>query len=98
MRGIYWTAEKFQVVIIGNCYLTEAVTFVIGTVIVDSWQTSREGAGEINICTPLLTSDLLLVESLQKLEAKLPLDVNYTSQIKTEARISSGEGGLSSHL
>ena len=37
-----------------------------------------------NIYTPLVTSDLVLVESLQKLEAELPLDVNYTNKIKTE--------------
>lgn len=48
------------------------------------------------IYTPLLTSDLLLVQSLQKLVTKLPLDVNYTNKIKTEARLSSRERGLSS--
>lgn len=38
--------KNFQVIIIGDCYLTGAVTFVIGTVIVNSWQTSIEEAGE----------------------------------------------------
>lgn len=49
-----------------------------------------------NIYTALLTSDLLLVQSLQKLEAKLPLDENYANKIKTEVRLSSRERGLSS--
>jgi hypothetical protein len=42
MWDIYWTEEDFQVVKIGDCYLTGAVTFVLGTVIVNSWQNSRE--------------------------------------------------------
>lgn len=89
--------KNLQIVIIEDCYQTEAVTFVIGTVIVNSWQTSiEEAGGKKNIYTALLTSDLLLVQSLQKLEAKLPLDENYANKIKTEVRLSSRERGLSS--
>lgn len=45
--------KKFQDVIIGDCYVTGAVTFVIGTVIVNSWQTSIERMiCTDSLCTP----------------------------------------------